>query len=230
MLHFESVVPEDAVDGVPVVVLLHGRGSDERDLMELGGALMPGAVVVTPRAPHAGEPWGYGPGWAWYRYLGRNRPEPESFDTSLAALDELLRGLPDLLPVRPGQVVLGGFSQGGTTSVAYALQNPGQIALTLNLSGFLADHPVVETGLRRRPEEKVFWGHGTGDPNIPFALAVEGRARLAAAGVQLEAHDYPIGHWIAPEELNDASAWVRRELGASHDGGRGRNKEPETRA
>jgi phospholipase/carboxylesterase len=105
-------------------------------------------------------------------------------------------------------------------SVSYALQHPEQIALTLNLSGFLADHPSVEAGLSKRPAEKVFWGHGTGDPNIPFALAVEGRAKLAAAGVQLEARDYPIGHWIAPEELDDASGWVRRGLGASHDGGR----------
>ncbi|CAN5624339.1 alpha/beta fold hydrolase [soil metagenome] len=220
MLHFESVIPENAVDGVPVVVLLHGRGSDERDLMEIGGALVSGAVVVTPRAPHAGAPWGYGPGWAWYRYMGRNRPEPESFDASLAALDELLRGLAEVLPVKPGPVVLGGFSQGGTMSVAYALQHPEQIALTLNLSGFLADHPSVEAGLGKRPAEKVFWGHGTGDPSIPFALAVEGRAKLAAAGVQLEERDYPIGHWIAPEELEDVSDWVRRGLGASHDGGR----------
>jgi phospholipase/carboxylesterase len=220
MLHFESVIPNGAADGVPVIVLLHGRGSDERDLMDLGGKLLPGAVVVTPRAPHAGAAWGYGPGWAWYRYMGRNRPEPESFDSSLAALHELLGNLPKMLPVKPGPVVLGGFSQGGTLSVAYALQHPGQVAVTLNLSGFLADHPSVDEALSRGPTEKVFWGHGTGDPNIPFALAVEGRRRLVESGVRVEARDYPIGHWIAPEELEDAGGWIRRELGASHDGGR----------
>jgi phospholipase/carboxylesterase len=184
-------------------------------------------VVVTPRAPHAGAPWGYGPGWAWYRYLGRNRPEPQSFDTSMAALDELLAGLPETLPVEPGPLVLGGFSQGGTMSVAFALQHPGRVSLTLNLSGFLADHPTVESALRKGSGERVFWGHGTGDPNIPFALAVEGRARLAESGVQLEERDYPIGHWIAPEELKDASEWIRRGLGASHGGGRGVNESRE---
>jgi phospholipase/carboxylesterase len=227
MLHFESVVPEDAVDGATVVVLLHGRGSDERDLLGLGRELVEGAVIVTPRAPHAGAPWGYGPGWAWYRYMGGNRPESQSFDTSLAALDELLGSLPELLPVKPGPVVLGGFSQGGTMSVAFALQHPGRIPLTLNLSGFLADHPSVESGLRKRPGVKVFWGHGTEDPNIPFAMAVEGRESLARSGVMLEARDYPIGHWIAPEELEDASEWVRQGLSASHEGGRGMNEEPE---
>jgi phospholipase/carboxylesterase len=226
-MHYECAIPPDAADGVPIVMLLHGRGSDERDLMRLGGELVPEAVVITPRAPHAGAPWGYGPGWAWYRYLGRNRPEPQSFDTSMAALDELLAGLPETLPVEPGPLVLGGFSQGGTMSVAFALQHPGRVSLTLNLSGFLADHPTVESGLRMRSAEKVFWGHGTGDPNIPFALAVEGRARLSESGVRLEARDYPIGHWIAPEELKDANEWVRRELKASHEGGRGINEEQE---
>jgi phospholipase/carboxylesterase len=221
MLHFEMRMPDGVTDGAPVLVLLHGRGADERDLLDLGEALAPDAMVISPRAPFPGAPWGYGPGWAWYRYLGGNTPDPESFARSQTALEELLEGLADRLPVRPGPILLGGFSQGGTMSVAYALRRPGSVAGVLNFSGFLADHPEVETGLGDARGVRAFWGHGTGDPNIPFAMGVEGRGRLREAGVDLEERDYQIGHWIAPEEVSDAAVWIRGVLAAEHEGARG---------
>jgi phospholipase/carboxylesterase len=210
MLHCASVVPEGFGEGGVALVLLHGRGADERDLLELGSALAPSAAVVSPRAPFPGAQWGYGPGWAWYRYLGRNRPEPESFEASQQALAELLERLPAVLGARPGVVVLGGFSQGGTMSVAHALRRGAGAPPVLNFSGFLADHPSVRVERDSARGLEVWWGHGEQDANIPHALAVEGRAALVEAGVSVEGRDYPIGHWIAPEEVEDAAAWVGR--------------------
>ena len=208
MLHYESHVPEGARDGAPLLVLLHGRGSDETDLMGLVPHLPAELVVVSPRAPFSGVPWGYGPGWAWYRFLGRNRPEPASFEESQRVLGDFLRELPGRLPVRPGPLTLGGFSQGGTMSLAYALRNPGTVPGVLNFSGFLADHPSVAATPETVRGTRVFWGHGVDDPSIPFALGEEGRAALEAAGADLEARDYPIGHSISLEELRDAAAWA----------------------
>ena len=213
MLRYELRVPDGASDGAPLLVLLHGRGSDRFDLLELGPHLHPGAIVVTPDAPHPAAPWGYGPGWAWYRYLGGNVPEPESFEQSHAALAELLAALPERLPVRPGPLVLGGFSQGGTLSIAYALAHPGDVPLVINLSGFLADHPTARPTPDNVRGIRFFWGHGTADPNIPFAMAQEGRAQLAAAGAELEAHDYRMGHSVSAEEARDLRGWLARTLG-----------------
>jgi phospholipase/carboxylesterase len=208
MLEFDQRIPDAVEDGALLVVLLHGRGSDKHDLMGLAPHLPADAVVVAPRAPFPGMPWGYGAGWAWYRFLGRNRPEPESFSESLRRLGEFLEALPERLPVRPGPLVLGGFSQGGTLGLAYALSRPGTVPAVLNFSGFLADHPEVRATPETVAGTRIFWGHGTQDPNIPFALAVEGRAALQAAGAALEAHDYPIGHWIEPQELRAAVRWM----------------------
>ena len=208
----EQAIPEAVQDGAPLVVLLHGRGSDRFDLAGLAPHIAPGAVVITPQAPHSGLPWGYGPGWAWYRFLGRNRPESASFEASQIALGAFLSGIRATLPVKTGTLVLGGFSQGGVMSMAYALRNPGAVPLVMNFSGFLAEHPSVRPTPTSVAGTRFWWGHGTMDPQIPFELAVEGRALLQGAGAELETRAYAIGHGISPDEARDARAWIQAEV------------------
>ncbi|HSK18507.1 MAG TPA: alpha/beta fold hydrolase [Longimicrobiales bacterium] len=204
----EMYVPTDARDGVPVVILLHGRGADRTDLFSMRRFFPPGWAVIAPDAPFPAAPWGYGPGRAWYRYLGRNTPDPESFSASLAALDHLLKALPHSLGVTPGRIALGGFSQGGTVSLGYALSHSDRVLSVLNFSGFLPDHPAVNATPDTVRNARIFWGHGTQDSAIPFELAMEGRDILRQAGAQLDARDYDIGHSISQDELHDAVAWL----------------------
>jgi phospholipase/carboxylesterase len=213
MLGFDLSRPRDAGDGATVAVLLHGRGSHRGDLQALRPHLPEDWVLLTPQAPHPGHPWGYGPGWAWYRYLGEDRVEEEGLASSLAALDTLLAELPALVRLRPGRLVLGGFSQGGTVSLAYTLTHAGSATATLVFSGFLVATPSLGDDLLQAVQAPVFWGHGTRDLNIPLALADRGRKRLAAGGVTMEARDYDIGHWIDPEEVGDAVAFVETHAG-----------------
>jgi phospholipase/carboxylesterase len=208
MLEYE-IANRSARADADLVVLLHGRGSDMHDLLPLGKRLGD-RTVVAPQAPFAGAPWGYGPGWAWYQFMGRNRPDAESFTHSLQAIHEFLQQLPNALGISPRRIVLGGFSQGGTLSTAYALVHQGVVARVLNFSGFLADHPQVVVNAETVASSEFFWAHGTQDGNIPFELAIEGRAKLVAAGAKLETRDYDIGHWIDPRELQDATAWLDR--------------------
>jgi phospholipase/carboxylesterase len=211
-LEYVLQTPGGVSEGAPVAILLHGRGADRRDLQGLRPGLPEGTILLTPEAPHPGGPWGYGPGWAWYRYAGEDRVIGETLTTSLEALDDLFERLPDLLPVEPGPVFLGGFSQGGTTSIAYALTRPGRVAGVLNFSGFVVDDPTVPVTPESVGRTPFFWGHGERDPNIPFVLAERGRARLLRAGAELEARDFPIGHWIDPEEMEDARRWMTQVL------------------
>jgi phospholipase/carboxylesterase len=195
---FELSGPQPPSGDGTIAVLLHGRGSDEHDLQGLRRLLPASWTLVTPRAIHPGAPWGYGPGWAWYRYVAQDRVVPETLEQSLSALDAFLDALPEHLdgPVR--RLVLGGFSQGGTSSLAYALTRPGRVAAVLNFSGFLADGIALP-----EPEEvpPIFWGHGLHDEAIPHVLAVRGRGRLREAGIDPVVSDHPIGHGIVPEEV-----------------------------
>lgn len=212
MLRYDQHIPANAKEGAPLFVLLHGRGSHKGDLMGLQPHLPPDAMVVSPEAPFPGAPWGYGPGWAWYRFMGRNRPDPESFEVSQQQLHEFLTALPEQLPVKPGPMILGGFSQGGVMSMAYALRNTGAVPFVVNFSGFLPDHRSVEVTSDHVSGMRFFWGHGTEDPMIPFGLAVEGRAILQQAGADLTARDYPIGHWIDGNELQDVVRWLHQGM------------------
>lgn len=207
---YEIRLPERTDAQTRLIVLLHGRGSNRHDLFSLAPHFPANAIVVAPEAPFPAAPWGYGPGSAWYQFLGGSRPEPESFRISLQSLQQLLAGLRGKYAF--GTIVLGGFSQGGTTGLGYALTHPEEIAGVLNFSGFLADHPDVNTVLdsevQTEVRPRIFWGHGTQDPAIPFALAVQGRERLRTAGYDVTARDYDIGHWIGEPELQAALAWL----------------------
>ena len=193
----------------PTLVLLHGRGSDMHDLFSLAPALPGDWNVISAQAPFSGAAWGYGPGWAWYRYRAEDRVVDETLQESLGALDDFLGAVPGLVEGAPGPLVLGGFSQGGTTSLAYALTRPGSVPGVLNLSGFLADSPGVEATPDTVDGVRVFWGHGTQDPAIPFGLAIRGREKLQEAGADLTVADHHGGHFISREELEAAVGWIR---------------------
>ena len=166
--------PESAADGSVVTVLLHGRGSNRRDLQGLVPLLPQAWTVVTPEAPFAGSAWGYGPGSAWYRYVSDDRVVEETLNESLSKLERFLAELPDVVGFRPGGVVLGGFSQGGTVSLAYALSRPGSVDAVLNFSGFLVASALPDASAGPPPPTPIFWGHGVEDPAIPISLAEKG--------------------------------------------------------
>ena len=113
--------------------------------------------------------------------------QPEFVRPTLqAALNELVAGLPELLGFDPGPVVPGGFSQGGTMALGYALQNPGAVPAVLNFSGFVPSHPDVEVAPDTVAGTAFWWGHGTEDPAVPHQLAVRGREALREAGARIE--------------------------------------------
>jgi phospholipase/carboxylesterase len=207
-LDFDLSPAARASETATVAVLLHGRGSDKGDLQSIRPSLPADWTLVTPRAPFPGEPWSYGRGYAWYRYIEEDFVDTDTLVESLSVLDEFLAALPRTVGSEPRRIVLGGFSQGGTTSLSYALTRPGSVAAVLNFSGFLpAAIQVDETGANP-PSTPIFWGHGIGDPAIPIGLAERGRNRLRRAGAKLVTQDYSIGHWIVPEEVAAAVAMV----------------------
>ncbi len=205
MLHYQVHLPSNLQDNAPWLVLLHGRGVDEGDLLALAD-FFPDHLVVAPRAPYAAQQWNYGPGFAWYQHLGGATPHPQHFERSQQELHTLLAALPGLLDFRPGPLFLGGFSQGGTISLGYTLRHPGKVHTTLNLSGFLPEHLSIQVTPETVGDTCFYWAHGIYDVVVPHLLADRGRAQLLAANACLTAPDLSIDHAVSLDEIADIQA------------------------
>lgn len=200
-LHAVAATPVERLEGRRLLLLLHGLGADERDLLPLAPELGLDDVVVSLRAP---LPWG--PGWAWTevrddptRRTGSMRPAAEAV---LAWLDDAAESFG-----RPAEVRLLGFSQGGALALTLLRLAPDRFSAAVVLAGFVPEEAEDDGPLaaRRTP---VLWGRGDADAVIP----AEAIARTAA---WLPAHSAPVvrvypglAHGISVEELEDVRSFL----------------------
>lgn len=205
-LFFEQREAAGAPAGL--LVLHHGRGTDERDMLGLAEALDPERrlQVVCPRGPLTlpGSP-----GYHWYRVPRVGYPDPESFFIALAALGELHERLWEQTGIGPARTVLGGFSMGCVMSYATGL-GPGRPAPAgiLAMSGFI---PTVEgwnADLTGRPQLPVLIAHGDGDPVISVDFARLAARTLQAAGLPTDYHEFHGSHQVVASEIALAHDWL----------------------
>jgi len=198
-------------EGAPAgaLVLLHGRGTDEQDLMPLADALDPERrlVALTPRGPLTlpGHP-----GAHWYVVQRVGYPDEPTFTATYARVAAWLDALPEAVGVPWSRTVLGGFSQGAAMAFALGLgpDRPAPAGI-LALSGFLPDVTGHEPVLDGRAGFPVALCHGEADPVIPVAFAHRARERLLAAGVDLLYRESPgMGHTIDPAFVPELRAWL----------------------
>jgi len=184
------------------LVLLHGRGADERDLFPLLDALDPARRLngYTPRAPLALPPGGA----HWYVVPRVGYPDRDTFARSL---DELGAWL-DALPFPAERIVLGGFSQGSVMAYAAGLGmgRPRPAAL-LAFSGFIptVDGWELDVGA---PFPPIAIAHGTYDPVIPVEFGRQARDTLEGAGASVLYRESPIQHTIDPAVVEEVRALV----------------------
>ena len=195
-----------------LLVLHHGRGADERDLLPLADILDPEQRlhVVTPAAPLTLPG---APGRHWYVVPRVGYPEPTSFQASLEALVALHAELAERLGLGPDRMILGGFSQGTVMSYAAGIGagTPAPAGI-LALSGFIPTVPQWTAGLADRPEMRVFIAHGTRDGVINVDFARRARAQLQAGGIEPEYREFEGGHHIDPRQLPAMADWIADAL------------------
>ena len=205
---------ERAASGEPegLLVLHHGRGTDERDLLGLADLLDPDRRlrVVTPRAPLTlpGSP-----GFHWYVVPRVGFPDRETFEAARAALAELHDGLWEETGVGPERTVLAGFSMGAVMSYAMGLgADRPPVAGILAFSGFVPTVEGWEPSLADRTGTRAFVSHGRRDPIIGVEFAERARELLEAGGLDVTYRESELGHQIDPAHLRDAAAWLDEVL------------------
>jgi phospholipase/carboxylesterase len=192
----------------PGLLLLHGRGADEKDLLGVADELDPRLFVVSVRAPLR-----LGPGYAWYNLLDIGNPELASFQASLDALTQFVDELPLVYPIDRTRIYPLGFSQGAVMASSLLLAHPKKSAGTIILSGYLPLDAGIAVNEKEYAGRKVFVAHGTLDPVIPVVSARLTRDFLTRVNAALTYREYTIPHYIGPQELIDVSAWLGGVLG-----------------
>jgi phospholipase/carboxylesterase len=191
-----------------LLVLHHGRGTDERDLLPLSDVFDADRRlhVVTPRAPLRLQG---SPGYHWYLVPRVGHPDPQTFEAARSALAELHDELWELTGVTPERTVLGGFSMGTVMSYATALSadRPAPAGI-MALSGFVPTVEGWEPQLAGRESTKVLISHGSFDPVIAVDFARGARDLLRGAGFEVDYREFEGAHNIDPRDIPRETEWL----------------------
>lgn len=193
------------------LVLLHGRGTNEFDLLPLLDELDPDhrLVGLTARGPLELPPGGF----HWYVSRAVGYPDRDTFHRTYTLLSQWLDALPDALGVPWSRTVLGGFSMGAVMSYALGLGagRPAPAGI-LALSGFIPTVEGFELDLSDRDGFPVAIGHGTHDPVISVEFGRDARRRLEAAGADVLYRESPMFHAIDPVFLHILQNWISQTI------------------
>jgi phospholipase/carboxylesterase len=199
-------------DPAGLLVLHHGRGTSEQDLLPLGDVLDPQRRlhIAAPRAPL--QPPG-SIGYHWYLVPRVGHPDRDTFDQSLAALAELHDELWERTGLSADQTILGGFSMG--TVMSYALGLSGKRPAPAGILAFSGFIPTVESwrpSLADRTATNVFIAHGRRDPVIDVGYARQARDLLTRAGFEVDYRESDALHNIDPQDIPRALSWIEGAL------------------
>ena len=199
--------------GSTTLLLLHGTGGDEEDLIPLGRALLPGAGVLSPRGKvlERGAP-------RFFRRIAEGVFDQEDLARRTEELAEFVEAAAKTYKLDPQGMVAVGFSNGANIAASLLLRRPGLFRGAVLLSPmvpFEPDTPPVLNGT------SVFIGAGRADPIVPVAQVERLAALLREAGATVTIHWEPGGHTVSDDEVEAARQWIRQCLTAR--GGAGTN-------
>jgi len=210
-LHYLIQEPKIIHEKNPVLILLHGYGSNEEDLFSFAPELPDDSYVISVRAPYDLQPYGH----AWYAIhfdadenkFSDNVQAKQSVEIIASFIDEIVKQY----PIDTENVTLIGFSQGAILSYATALTYPEKISKVVALSGYFNQEILPEViDTKAISHLKFFVSHGSVDQVIPVDWARKAKPALENLGLEVEYQEYPIGHGVSPKNFYDFKNWLQK--------------------
>ncbi len=195
----------------PLLILLHGRGSDEHDLLGIVPAAVPDFLVVSVRAPYR-FPYG---GYTWFDLENMDTPNLNQLEESVDLLSRFVVEIQQLHRVDPSNIYFFGFSMGAMIALETALSKPAAINGVVAHSGGILRAELLPQRKAQLRSLSIFIAHGINDPVIPVSMARQTNELLLHANARIQYREYPIQHTISEESLRDASLWLREQLVSS---------------
>ncbi|MGB2868403.1 MAG: alpha/beta fold hydrolase [Bacteroidota bacterium] len=207
-LHHSILLPRNNAPIHPTILLIHGRGADENDLLGLAPYLDRRFFVISVQAPFRFAHGGY----TWYDLREADTPDPHQFMESYSKLTQSLSDFRQHYPVDAEHVFFLGFSMGTVMAYALSLAQPGIAKGVVAHSGYVPLGTPLEFQWQKQDAISYFIAHGTLDPIIPIEAARKARELLSKTKATLTYREYPIHHQISEESLRDAAYWLRNLL------------------
>jgi predicted esterase len=195
--HVYKAAPSPA--SAPSLLLLHGTGGDEHDMVPLGG-LMPGANLLSPRGQvlEQGAP-------RFFRRLAEGVFDLDDLRARAADLAAFVAAAAAAYGFDPARVYAMGFSNGANIASAMALLHPGVLRGAVLFRGMVPLEPVPLPSLK---DFRVVISNGKMDPIVPVAETERLATLLHRAGADVELHWQPTGHELMPSDFSVARAWL----------------------
>lgn len=201
--------PETMAEKSPLLLLLHGYGSNEADLFSFAEMLPPTYYVVSVRAPHTLMRDSF----AWFALdFTADEKRFSNLDQARESLESVADFIDYLLqkyPIDPKGVTLIGFSQGAILSYALSFKYPEKVHRVAALSGYLnAEIFDLLEPSDKHTKLRYFVSHGSVDQVVPVQWARKAPEFLRTLGSQVTFKEYPVGHGVAPQNFADLLQWL----------------------
>lgn len=193
----------------PALVLLHGRGANEDDLLGLSDYLDERFFFIAARAPFNFQ---WGGGFTWYEVLEIDETESKMFNESYQRLVQFHYDIKEKYPIDPSKIFYLGFSMGTIMSYALALTMPNEIKGVVANSGLIPEQTSLNFLWEKLDGASFFIAHGTYDPVISVEFGRRAKFLLEQAKADVVYREYPMAHQISEESLNDMSIWLTKKL------------------
>ena len=192
---------EGGREGSHLLLMLHGVGSNEHDLISLAPYLPTNLTVASLPGP---LPWPHG-GRSWFDITPHYDTDPTKINASVAGVLAWL----DARPEQFASVGVLGFSQGAATSLQLVRTDVNRFAYVVALSGFVFNGGSQNDQALAERKLPGFVAFGTADQVIT-PEKTNATLRWAPEHLDLELHDYPMAHTIIEDELRDVVAFLER--------------------
>ncbi|MEP3837176.1 MAG: alpha/beta fold hydrolase [Algibacter sp.] len=213
-LSLQHIVRESSLtENAPLLILLHGYGSDENDLFSFAAELPKELFIISVKAPYPMQPYGN----AWYAInFDENKGKWNDNDEAIASRDLIAKFIDEAIatyPINKNNVSLLGFSQGSILSYAVALTYPEKIKNVVALSGYInKDIFPADMDTKNYASLDFYCSHGSVDQVIPVDWARLTPPFLEALNIKHSYSEFPVGHGVAPQNFYELKAWLETRI------------------
>ncbi|WGH75522.1 alpha/beta hydrolase-fold protein [Tenacibaculum tangerinum] len=212
-MSLQYIVREPKTSNVnpPLLILLHGYGSNEQDLFSFAEELPEELLIVSARAPFD---MGYG-GYAWYA-INFDSVNGKFSDLTQAAasvhtIASFIDEIKEKYHTNPDKTFLLGFSQGAILSYALSFTYPNKVQHVVALSGYLNEE-LLPAEIDHAITTEYYISHGTVDQVLPVDWARKAPVLLNRLNLKNEYSEYPVGHGVAPQNFYSFKKWIEERL------------------